>query len=396
LVKFQFACFFSGFTPAHGFNVGGEEVDKYLVEYASEPFVNEIQKVSIDCASESETQVVTTSASVTKEVQLVHARLADELIGWDGVAVDEVQRITCDASGGTFTLAYRTHTTGAIPYDAVPADVEAALLALTPIRGVTVTHEDGAAAPACTAANAPPYLQIEFTDVDGAAGDVDTLVAGRNALSGARRVVVSEHVRGQAGLEGTFALSFRGFTTAPIDVATASASDVEDALNAIDPIPFSGGVVVTTDSDLAPTTSFEKLWRVTFDAPEVGGDVEALVVFGRDMLLTGNGAAVAVYADGDAPPASRSGITASVQGNQLGGTFTLNLRGHTTEPIEYVERTLLLLLLLLLRPRATAAAAAATPTRYCYCYYYFYDTHRVPPLLLLLPLLYSCTSATTN
>ena len=28
LVKFQFACFFSGFTPAHGFNVGGEEVDK--------------------------------------------------------------------------------------------------------------------------------------------------------------------------------------------------------------------------------------------------------------------------------------------------------------------------------------------------------------------------------
>lgn len=28
LVKFHFVCLFSGFTPAHGFNVGGEEVDK--------------------------------------------------------------------------------------------------------------------------------------------------------------------------------------------------------------------------------------------------------------------------------------------------------------------------------------------------------------------------------
>lgn len=50
------------------------------------------------------------------------------------------------------------------------------------------------------------------------------------------------------------------------------------------------------------------------------------------MALTGNGASVAIYTDGEELLEDRRGVTdPSVAGNQLSGTFKLTLRGWETE-----------------------------------------------------------------
>lgn len=54
-------------------------------------------------------------------------------------------------------------------------------------------------------------------------------------------------------------------------------------------------------------------------------------VLDYNAALTGNGAEVFVYADGDESSSERRGADASVAGNQLSGTFTLTLRGWETD-----------------------------------------------------------------
>lgn len=49
------------------------------------------------------------------------------------------------------------------------------------------------------------------------------------------------------------------------------------------------------------------------------------------MGLTGNGAEVVIYADGEESSSERRGADPSVVGNQLSGTFKLTLRGWETE-----------------------------------------------------------------
>lgn len=55
-------------------------------------------------------------------------------------------------------------------------------------------------------------------------------------------------------------------------------------------------------------------------------------VLDYNMALTGNGAEVAIYTDGEESNDDRRGVsTPSVVGNQLSGTFKLTLRGWETE-----------------------------------------------------------------
>ena len=51
-----------------------------------------------------------------------------------------------------------------------------------------------------------------------------------------------------------------------------------------------------------------------------------------NMKLQGNGADVKAYANGDPTPST---TYTPVRGNNIGGTFTLTLRGHTTSAISY-------------------------------------------------------------
>ena len=62
-------------------------------------------------------------------------------------------------------------------------------------------------------------------------------------------------------------------------------------------------------------------------------------VLDYNIALTGNGASVAIYTDGQESAADRRNVVnQSVAGNQLSGTFKLTLRGWETEVIAYPAR----------------------------------------------------------
>ena len=275
---------------------GGEEVDRYRVQYATQAFAQEVQAVKVACAAQPEVQVLATDCADVDEVQVVHAALED---GYEGPAAAEVQTVRCDATGGSFTLSVFGETTADILAGASEADVQARLQELTRLNSVNVTFMAGAHAACadCAAARCDNGFNVTFLDVEGAAGNMPPLTADVRGLTGNKRVEVVEAVRGAAGLAGSFRLSFRGFTTVDIGY-NASAAEVAAALGQLDPIPFSGGVAVSR----VPGLAHEAMWRVTFAAPEVGGNVESLTCPPHDDRLYGNGAALRIYSDGAEGP----------------------------------------------------------------------------------------------
>ena len=61
-----------------------------------------------------------------------------------------------------------------------------------------------------------------------------------------------------------------------------------------------------------------------------------MAILASDMELTGNGAELLIYTDGDESTSDvRGSYMQSLTGNEVGETFTLTLRGHTTDPIEF-------------------------------------------------------------
>lgn len=58
---------------------------------------------------------------------------------------------------------------------------------------------------------------------------------------------------------------------------------------------------------------------------------DILKVLDYNMGLTGNGADLAIYTDGNEGASERRGADPSVKGNQLSGRFTLGLRGWVTQ-----------------------------------------------------------------
>jgi hypothetical protein len=79
--------------------------------------------------------------------------------------VREVQRVSCTADGGSFTLNFRNYTTVSIAYDAEAADIEAALEALSSIGDVTIEIQSDSDAPssACSATAATNhYFDVYF------------------------------------------------------------------------------------------------------------------------------------------------------------------------------------------------------------------------------------------
>ena len=80
----------------------------------------------------------------------------------------------------------------------------------------------------------------------------------------------------------------------------------------------------------------EKLWAVTFTGSGVGGNVQPMSVAAVDDELTGNSPSLNIYSDlGETSSDRRGSGIQSRTGNELGETFTLTLRGHTTDPIEF-------------------------------------------------------------
>jgi len=307
---------------------GGEEIDRYRVQYATSQFAQEVQAIRVTCDVEPEIQVIETSCEDIDEIQIVHAKLSDD---YNGLDHSEVQSVTCDATSGSFTLTIFDETTADIYYNDDASTVNARLQELSRLNHVNVSFEDGMTTVCneCTSASCPSF-NVTFLDVEGASGEMPMLEPYINGLNGNRRITVKEVIKGQAGLSGSFKLSFRGYTTVDISY-NASSTEVYNALRQLDPIPYTNGVEVSR----VPLANHENMWRITFIANEVGGNVESMQCYDHDMRLYGNGASLEIYSDASETSYERRGSDASMMGNELGGSFTLSMLGHTTEQIDF-------------------------------------------------------------
>ena len=280
----------------------------------------------------NEIQVLSTVTSHTiSEVQLLFLYTSFQ-VGQNPVA--EVQNVTCDATGGTFTLTFNGYTTAPISFDASSGAITSALNALPNINVVTV-HLVDHASKACTPGSSTTGLasfQVIFNSVVDMNGNLPLLTADTNHLQGASFISIHEAVRGAAGLGGTYRLSFRGSITQDIP-APGTAQLIQTQLNLLDSIP-SNGVIVTQDSTI--THANNRLYRITFVSPELGGNLDELQVVQYYNKVSGSDASITVFHDGLESTSQRDGsILPSIAGNQLGGNFTITYRGYTTDIIDY-------------------------------------------------------------
>lgn len=93
--------------------------------------------------------------------------------------------------------------------------------------------------------------------------------------------------------------------------------------------------VASLHSELA-LNSYSQLYQISFVGSELGGNVEAIQSVNYFDQLTGSDVSIAVFTDGMETAMERGyASTASVAGNEIGGTFTLTYRGHTTDTIDF-------------------------------------------------------------
>ena len=292
-----------------------------------------------------------------------------------GGSNDEIQNIACEADSGTFTITFEGQTTKNIAFDASAADIEYALEELTILNDVSVVLGGSYACEYGTAPADNDGFNVTFVSVVGITGDMPMMTTYVNDLGGARRADVEQVKQGNAPLGGSFRLTFHGATTIDIG-ATATALEVQEALELLDTIEVSSGPAQRphpaprtppTNTPIQPTSSVhspgpppppqnggvdvsdvssqmgdynsvntEKLWAVTFTGSGVGGNVQPMSIAAVDDELTGNSPSLNIYTDLDETSADRRGAyIQSRTGNELGETFTLTLRGHTTDPIEF-------------------------------------------------------------
>ncbi len=305
------------------------EVTAYRVEYSSLPFEDEVQMITLSCGVQEEVQTVTTSASVIPETQLIHLKMDDDFLAYDFSSngpIIEQQTVECDATGGSFTLLFGNEETSPILWSASAPEIEAALEQLDGIDDVVITFPSGMTS-ACDVSAGGRDWTVDFIDVVNWKGDMPFLFGEVHLLEGAKIVSVSETVKGYAPMSGSVRLTFAGHTTNDIGYG-ALPSVVQGELEQLDSIGV-GNVLVSAPDSLTD----EVLWRVTFTG--IPGDVETLQVLDYNNHLMGNGASVAIYADGRETAEERRFVSPSNAGNQLSGYFSLSLLGHETSPIPF-------------------------------------------------------------
>lgn len=287
---------------------GGSAVTSYRVEWDTAPGVREEQTIATDVwLGANDVQTITSTATTVNEVQTFITT---------ATAKPSIQTITSTASafetiGGTFTIGITTAsglaTSGPLQNNAawnagtgpIHTTVQEALTAMGVATTVTRTGPDGQGGYVWT---------VTFTS------NLPTpLLTVASSLSGLGSSIVVAEVQAANQLGGTFALSFRGATTAPIKV-TATDASVQAALAELATITS----VIVTRSVTADTQG-GYTWRVTFTSDDQAGDMPALVP--TLSALTGSGANVTVCADGSTVAPCIAG--SSTRGNQIAGTFSV-------------------------------------------------------------------------
>ena len=262
------------------------------MEYANSAFAAEVQEVDALCVVRTEVQQVnTTTSHLIPAVQLLYLYTSYTGTGEQS----EIQRVVCDANGGSFRLVFNGYTTAPIAYDANAATITAALnqLSILSTTGSVAVTFGGTVVPttACFSRITYPdgYFQVTFNSmtpskVTHMGGNLPLMTAITNSLMGSRYIAISEYQRGKAALGGSFRLSFRGAITNDIYVTNGVVSnlDIENALNALPTVPGSASVGVTVGEDTTVLNYPQShLFRITFTIPELQGNVQSILVVPR-------------------------------------------------------------------------------------------------------------------
>ena len=106
---------------------------------------------------------------------------------YTGDSTDEVQTVTIDATGGTFTLTFDGQTTDDLDWDATAAEVQAALEALSTIGAgnVAVTGDDGGPYTVTFQGDLANTNVAEMTATDALTGGAGTVTIATATAGGA-------------------------------------------------------------------------------------------------------------------------------------------------------------------------------------------------------------------
>ena len=292
---------------------GGAEITSYVVDWDTKPGVREIQALQTSVYLEpNEIQTVATTASHVDEVQIIATSTAD---------VDEVQTISLSVElgitlGGSFSVIFDDSSTGGSAQESGSIMVNAAatgsahismeeiLEAMPNVGDVTVTRSGVAGAYVWT---------IEFV---GNERNIPQLRLGSSSLTGAGADVAFATTTQGNQLGGSFAITFDSKTSEPINY-DASAAAIKATLEKLSP---SIGTVDVSTLASNIDAQWGRSWRVTFTSDTNKGDVVKMGV--EYTGLSGTSAKAFVCADAETA-GDCSSHTTSIQGNQLGGTFTL-------------------------------------------------------------------------
>jgi hypothetical protein len=251
-------------------------------------------------------------------------------------ALNEIQRYSFTASGGTYTLEFDGQVTGAIAYNAVAATIQTALEALSNIAVGDVT-----------VSGTNPF-NVEFK-LAYAATDVALLIGNGSSLTGAVTIGITESQKGYAGLNTIYRLTWETvggsntpagnypfvwtwpyFTGTPITF-TLSPSDTQAvAQAALEAVVGAGNVVVTG------TGGGGGYFDIEFTGIYAGVDTSSNLPGGLETAPSGDGNNYDLEATqlGVSTPRDEKQLI-QFSGTPTGGTFRLTFRGQQTATIAY-------------------------------------------------------------
>ena len=256
--------------------------------------------------------------------------------------VDEIQQVTIDATGGTFTLSLGGFVTSALAYNASAAAVQAALQALPSVGAGNVQVRKAGSVYRVTFVGALSGSDVALLSSNGSgltngAGAVDTLhIDDRATTADTWALLTSSSLTGLSlpqpneiqqvvidATSGTFTLSYGAQTTVAL-AWNAAAAAVQSALEALSAIG-AGNVAVTRNDDV---------YVIRFQGELTNTDATSLVVnaAGLQKAVEQLGGAVTTGAgSGSATTRTQGGTTVPINDvqvltvNATGGTYSLSL-----------------------------------------------------------------------
>jgi len=284
---------------------GGASINSYKIDWDSDPGKHEIQTIQTSTyLGANEIQSITTSALIRPEIQTITTSTQQ---------VQEEQKITVTADGGTYFIEFDTSPQGgSLQYSGdlsfnFPAsgtldgnnvaDTLSSMSNIKPFGSVTVTL--------VTTGNTRDYT-VTFP---ASMGNVPTMVIHPTSLtpSGTASASIGVVKDGNV-LGGTFRLTFRNQTTGniPYDASEQQMRVALERLSTVGTVAVSRGLV---------TNQRGYSWVVTFSSPLNSGNVPAMLPDSSSLTVSTTQISVQ-------PSIS---IT-SQDGNELGGTFTVSYK----------------------------------------------------------------------